>query len=95
VFRPYYQQLQAVVASKPAMIGEVGCAEAGGSKAAWIGDALSVQLPGCFPGLRALCWFNVDLSGSGQADWRIESSPAAQAAFAGAAASATYSGKAS
>jgi beta-mannanase len=66
---------------KPQMIGETSSAEAGGNKATWIADMFaSLALR---PQVRALVWFNQDK----ETDWRIESSAAAQTAFAiGAAA---------
>jgi hypothetical protein len=61
------------------MIGEVASTEVGGSKAAWIRDAFSYTLPLRFPGIKAVVWFNWNVR---DADWTIESSPAAQKAFA-------------
>ena len=69
------------------MIGETASTELNGSKAAWITDALTVQLPQNFPKIEALLWFNV---GADNMDWYIESSPSAQAAFAAGLASNYY-----
>ena len=65
------------------MIGEIASAESGGSKAAWITDALSVQLPKNFPQVKAVLWFNwrIDEKGAWW-PWEIESSTASQQAFA-------------
>lgn len=69
---------------KPQMIAETASVEAGGNKAAWITQmfaALALR-----PQVRALVWFNQNK----EADWRIESSGAAQAAFATGAAPANW-----
>ena len=75
---PTYQQIAALAPSRPFMIAETGSAETGGSKAAWFDDGLNDVANGDFPLLRAFVYFNVDL----ERPWRIESSPASQAAFA-------------
>jgi len=85
---PYWRSFESVLAEpykaitaisdKPVILPEVGCVEAGGSKAAWIYDALTAQLPSQFPRVRAFVWFDVaketrwDLNSSGQAleAWR-------------------------
>jgi endoglucanase len=60
------------------MIAEMASAEQGGSKADWITDAYSAQIPNNFGRIKAVIWFNEDK----ETDWRIESSPPAQNAFA-------------
>jgi mannan endo-1,4-beta-mannosidase len=61
---------------KPVELSEVSSTETGGSKAAWIrGMFEEIRRR---PWIRALVWFNLRK----EADWRIESSPAAQRAFA-------------
>ena len=64
--------------SKPMMIAEVGSSEHGGSKAAWIRDALA-KVPTEYPQIRALLWFDKFDDGM---DWPIETSAAATSAFA-------------
>jgi len=86
VFGPTYAALTQLSASKPIMIAETASAEAGGSKVDWITDALATQIPRHFPRIRALVWFNEEK----ETDWRIESSPSAQAAFARAIAAPLY-----
>jgi hypothetical protein len=79
-FRPTYNLVTRKIApSKPLMIGEIGSSEYGGSKAAWIVDMLTRQLPNRYPRVKAFVWFNKNWDGM---DWIIESSPAARAAFA-------------
>lgn len=85
VFGPTYATLTQLSA-KPLMIAETASAEAGGDKAVWIADALAVQIPRVFPRIRAVVWFDENK----ETDWRIESSPAGQAAFAAAIASPVY-----
>lgn len=85
VFGPTYTRITALSA-KPLLIAETASAEAGGSKAAWIADAFDVAIPQQFPRIRGVVWFNENK----ETDWRIESSPAAQAAFAQAISSPRY-----
>lgn len=78
VFSPTYAKIEAIAPSKPMMIGEVGATDQGGSKPAWISDMFS-QLATGFQGIRGLLWFDVRYPGL---DWSVESSLAAQHAFA-------------
>jgi beta-mannanase len=85
LFSATYAKLLQIAPTKPIMIAETASSEAGGSKAAWITDALSTQLPQNFPRVKALVWFNWRIyEGSLWHDWPIESSVSAQAAFAAA-----------
>ena len=85
VFQPTYHDLLGIT-RRPMMIAEMASTEQGGNKAGWISDAYAAQIPQHFPGLRAVVWFNENK----ETDWRIESSQAAQNAFAGAIASSLY-----
>jgi hypothetical protein len=91
VFAASYGSLTSLSAG-PVMIAEFASAEHGGSKAEWIADALTVQVPVHFPRVRAVVWFNENQRPSIGADWQVESSPATQAAFARAVASPVYLG---
>ncbi|MHB8693538.1 MAG: hypothetical protein ACYDHH_20055 [Solirubrobacteraceae bacterium] len=75
--------LRRLAPGKPVQISEVGSAEAGGSKAHWIA-AMFADLR-ARPQVTSVLWFNLRK----QADWRIQSSAAAGAAFAEAAGSWT------
>ena len=91
VFSQTYKDILAIAPTKPMMIGETASTEYGGSKAAWITDALTTQLPNDFPNVKAIDWFNWNIvQGSGRLDWPIESSTTAQAAFASGMASPYY-----
>jgi len=68
------------------MIGEMASTEQAGNKASWISDTYTTQIPRYFPRIKAVVWFNIDK----ETDWRIESSPAAQNAFATAIQSGIY-----
>jgi Glycosyl hydrolase family 26 len=68
---------------KPIMLTEVGSADAGGDKAAWV-DGLAAELPARFPAVKAVVWFD-------KAEWRVDSTPAAMAAFGRLAAAAAFS----
>ena len=74
VFANIYPKL--VAKNKPIMIGEMASAESGGDKAAWI-DAMIPTLKNKYPQIRGVLWFDVDK----ETDWRVSSSPAAEAAF--------------
>jgi hypothetical protein len=87
IFKPTYDHILAIAPDKPMMIGETSSTELNGSKAAWITDALTVQVPKNFPKVKAFLWFNIGADGM---DWFIESSPSAQAAFAAGIASNYY-----
>ena len=89
VIGPTYKNILANVApSKPVMIGETGSSEYGGSKAAWIKDTLAVEVPHVFRRVKAFIWFNVH----DKADWQIETSRKAEAAFHAAIGSRHYAG---
>ncbi|MBI2864678.1 MAG: beta-mannanase [Chloroflexi bacterium] len=87
IFGVYYQTLTQL-SQKPIMIAETASVEQGGSKAAWITDALLAQLPLNFPRIKAFVWFNQTWTDPywGSADWRIESSAVSLSAYAQAAA---------
>jgi beta-mannanase len=85
LFQQTYQAMLAIT-SKPLMIAETASTEQGGNKATWITDAFSNQLANDFPRIRAFVWFDIDK----ETDWRIESSPASQNAFATAMQSGMY-----
>lgn len=79
LFSPIMADITAVAPSKPVMIAETGASDWGGSKAAWITEALTNQVPKVFRSIRAFVWFNAF---DYPYDWAIQSNPAAQAAFA-------------
>jgi hypothetical protein len=59
---------------KPIMIGETASTESGGSKPEWIAEALGTSLPTNFPKIKALVWFNWNITENGfEHDWPIES----------------------
>jgi hypothetical protein len=77
-------RLHAIAPSKPIELSEVGCAPQGGDKAAWIANLFATVHR--HPAIRSLIWYDL-VKGS---DWRVESSPAAAAAFATAVAGPRY-----
>jgi beta-mannanase len=81
---PTLDKISGIAPTKPQLVGEVASVEQGGSKAAWIQDMFS-QLARR-PQVRAVIWFNH----AKEADWRIQSSATAQAAFAAGAASTRF-----
>jgi beta-mannanase len=85
VFGQTYNDILSIT-SKPLMIAETASTEQDGNKAQWITDGFSNQLMHTFPLIRAVVWFNEDK----ETDWRIESSPSAQSAFAAAIQSNYY-----
>jgi len=87
IFGASYKVIQGIAPRKPIMIPEVGCAEQGGDKAAWIRSAYLNEIPGRFPKIRAACWFHANKEN----DWRVNSSAASMEAYKRVAASGTYS----
>jgi beta-mannanase len=86
-FGPPLDALRALAPDKPVALTEIASAEQGGSKAEWItGMFAEVKRR---PYIRAVVWFNLRK----ETDWRIESSPEAQAAFAAGAATVTRAGR--
>ena len=79
IFATTYAQLLQLAPTKPIMLGETASSEDGGSKAAWLTDALSVQLPQAFPKIKALVWMNWNC-GDTALEWPLESSSASTAA---------------
>jgi hypothetical protein len=92
LYKPTYDKITLSIApNKPMMIGEIGSREVGGSKASWITDLLSTQLPNNFPKIKAISWFNWRIYEDGQYNpWPIESSDTSLAAFKQAIASPYY-----
>jgi beta-mannanase len=82
IFASTYTHLLTLAPAKPIMVAETSSIETSGSKASWITDALSTQLPQNFPQIKALVWMNWRLYQNGTWwDWEIESSASSQAAF--------------
>ncbi len=89
LFRSTYDQITETIApSKPLIISEVGSSEYGGSKAAWIADALE-SARSDYPQLRGLLWFEKYDDGM---DWPIETSSSATSAFAAGIQNPAYLG---
>jgi hypothetical protein len=76
--------LRRIAPHKPVELSEVGSAEQGGNKAAWI-TGMFATLPR-HPEVTSLIWFDL-VKGS---DWRLTSSPAARAAFSRGVAASRY-----
>lgn len=88
-FSPAYTLL--AKQSKPIFIAEFSSTEHGGDKAAWIKDMFQV-LPTKFPKIMGLMWFSQ--SKSAEADWAVNTSPAALAAWKEGIAQFPYSSSA-
>lgn len=69
---------------KPFMIPEMGAAELGTfqAKDAWIQQTFDTDMQTRTPKLKYSVWFDSDLSGQGQKDWRVNSSANSQTAYA-------------
>ncbi len=79
IFAESYARITTLASGTPLMLAEIGCAEEGGDKAAWIRDAFGSAIPERYPAVRAVIWFNANPPG--HADWRVESSPASLEAW--------------
>jgi beta-mannanase len=76
------QLLHALAPVRPIQLAETSCAEAGGSKAQWIGQMFTYLAR--HPEVKSVIWFNLVK----ETNWRIDSSPSAERAFAAGARSA-------
>jgi beta-mannanase len=85
VFRSSYDTVMSIAPSKPMVIGEVASTESGGSKAAWITDALT-KMATSYPQIKAFLWSEF----RDGMDWPIETSSSSQTAFAQGIASPAY-----
>jgi beta-mannanase len=89
LYRATYDRIVETVApSKPLIISEIGSTEHGGSKAAWIEDALR-SASTTYPQLRGMIWFENYMDGM---DWPIETSASATDAFAAGIQSPSFMG---
>jgi beta-mannanase len=75
VFDDSLRAMERLAPDKPLLIAEVGCAEQGGDKAAWITDMFE-QLA-YRPDVTGIVWFNIEK----RADWPLTTSVAAALAF--------------
>ncbi len=73
----YHEIADTIAPSKPLLVSEIGATEYGGSKAAWITDALA-KIPSNYPKIRGLLWFEQFDDGM---DWPLETSTSATSAF--------------
>jgi len=89
VFGYTYSQFLLLAPNKPMMLAQWASSEHGGSKANWISDALTKQLPQNYPQIKAVVWFNWN-EGDASLTWPIESSAGAQGAYAAGIASSYY-----
>ncbi len=76
--------LRRIAPSKPVEISEVGVAERGGDKARWIREMFATLA--VHPEIVSLVWFDVPTA----SDWRVDTSRAAERAFATGAANPRY-----
>jgi beta-mannanase len=82
--KPSLARLREIAPGKPVELSEIGCAERGGDKSAWI-SGLFRALPHN-PEIRAVIWYDLDKV----SDWRVGTSRRAAQAFAAGAANPRY-----
>lgn len=87
IFRWSYENIRSFAPDKPMLLGEFGSSEEGGSKAEWIAQTLTTDIPHGFPGLKAVVWYDR----SADQDWRIGTSESSLEAFKAAIRSPYYS----
>ena len=80
LFQRSYNSLSKLNADKPVMIAETSSVEQGGVRADWIAE-LYRGVPRAYPRIQAIVWFQADTTNRGEADWRIQTSPASVTAF--------------
>lgn len=81
---PSLARLRTIAPGKPIELSEVGCAEPGGNKAAWIAGMFETLRHN--PAIKAVIWYDLDKV----SDWQIQSSSRALQAFARGAANPRY-----
>jgi len=86
----YHAIVDTIAPTKPMIIGEVGSTEYGGSKADWITDMLTVQLPQNYPKVGGVLWFEKGGAEADGMDWPIESSSSSLVAYEQGIASPWY-----
>jgi len=91
VFGSSYTEI-AKLSNDPILIAETASAESGGSKPEWIRKGLLETVTAEFPRVVGVVWFSRDYSGSGQADWRLESTTASREAWQDVVDSPLYGG---
>jgi mannan endo-1,4-beta-mannosidase len=77
LFGATFALIEKVAPQKPLWVSEVGCADLGGDKSAWIGALLKFLTA---TPVRGLVWFEVEADNPGEPDWRLTSSPQTTAA---------------
>jgi hypothetical protein len=89
-FKPTYDLITGSIApSKPMILGELASTEYGGSKAAWLTDMLTVQLPALFPKIKGFVWME---RWDNNFDWPVETSTSSKNAFSTGIKTAPYLG---
>ncbi|HEX8075830.1 MAG TPA: glycosyl hydrolase [Thermoleophilaceae bacterium] len=89
IFRDSYHEVERI-SSRPVAIAEIGASEIGGDKADWIRQTFARDLVR-MARVRAVIWFN---GRKNWANWNVDSSPRALAAFRSALALPRYAGTA-
>jgi hypothetical protein len=79
IFGSAYRDLVTLAPGRPVMLAEIGSAEEGGDKAAWIRQAFGPALTASYPEVAGVVWFHA--FPRGHADWRVDSSPSALEAW--------------
>lgn len=96
LFDASYRAITAV-STKPLMIAEFACSEAGApagtSKADWITRTYMAEIPQRYPRIKLVNWFDRDKTKQGETDWRFNSSPKALSAYSAAVNSPLYQGE--
>jgi hypothetical protein len=88
IFQSSYDKLTRMT-TKPVMFTETASSNAGGNKAQWIKQGLLDTIPKLFPRVIEVTWWQrVD-----ETDWRINSSPAVEAAWRAVVADPYYGGE--
>lgn len=92
VFGSTYDKVQSIAPDKPMLIGETASTERGGSKAKWITDLYTKQLPERFPNVKGIVWYEKKdpLVTEDPEGWLLESSTASLAAFKAAIGSPVF-----
>ncbi len=92
IFADAYRDIVELAPDTPLMLAEIGCAEDGGDKAAWIRNGYR-EVYDRLPDIGSIMYLHADLREIGHPDWRLTSPSAAMGAYAEIAGLERFSGR--
>jgi mannan endo-1,4-beta-mannosidase len=80
IYGRFYDEVARLYPDKPIIIGEFGCSDKGGDKAAWLTECFQ-SIKSKYPRTKLFTWFHIDNSASENSDFRIDTPPDAARAM--------------